>query len=86
MDGEDEKRSMMRRLDSIPHCGQTRALEDFKQPPDMTHLGKILPTECRTGWRVLEGGRYYDLCPGDTHDLIYSGALVCVWGGRGCVV
>lgn len=55
MDREDKKRSTVRSLDSIPHCGQIRALEDFKQGTDMIHFRKLLPTESRTGWGA--GGR-----------------------------
>ena len=52
MDREDKKRSMIRRLDSVPHCRRTRALEDFKQGTDVIRLREILPTD-RAG---LAGG------------------------------
>lgn len=85
MDREDKKRSMIRRLDSIPHC--RRALEDFKQGTDVIHLREILPTD----WLEGAGGRkvLYDICPGERNtrpNLLWrSGVCVCVCVEEGAV-
>lgn len=55
-DREDSKRSIIRRLDGIPHCKQTGALEGLKQDPDVIHFRKVSP--CRVeDWSKGARGR-----------------------------